>query len=243
MIRTFFERMRRRSWSIYDKYYGQRGYRHHNDRYREEVFSRVHSGTILLDAGAGELGFTREFATKVRLAIGTDVGEIKRKPDDPPAVRSNLEALPFRDGTIDVVVSMSVVEHLTNPVTSFKEMARVLKPGGVFIAQTPSKCDYVSIIAHITPFWLHRWLLSRLLDRREEDIFPTCFRANTRRAMVDCLHRANLKPVKLVFFNQYPAYLMFWPFLFRLGILYERLTTRFECLEELRGWLFVVAEK
>lgn len=242
MVKKFFEGVRRRSWKIFDRYYGA-DYVHHNDRYRAEVGKYLGPTTILLDAGAGELGFTKEFAPKVRLAIGTDMGALKSVGSGVWAVQSNLERLPFKDGVMDIVISMSVVEHLTDPITSFRELARVLKPGGVFVAQTPSKYDYVSLIAHWTPFWFHRWSLSHMLDRRAEDVFPTCFRSNTRKAMSCCLEAASLRPLKIQFFNQYPAYLMFWPFLFRVGILYERLTSKYETLAQLRGWILAVSQK
>jgi len=241
-IRAYFENVRKRSWKICEQYYGKE-YQHHNARYRDEVMYRLTPDLVLLDAGAGEMQFTTEFAPKVRLAIATDMGAMKRPGPGIVAVRSNLENLPFKDGTIDVVISMSVVEHLADPVSSFCEMSRVLKPKGSFISQTPSKYDYVSLIAHWSPFWFHRWLLSRLLDRREEDIFPTCFKSNTRKSAEACLSAGNLFPRKIQFFNQYPAYLMFWPLLLRLGILYERLTSKYESLAQLRGWMLIVADK
>ncbi len=42
-------------------------------------------------------------------------------------------ALPFRDGTFDAVVCTVSVEYLTQPMTVFREVARVLSPGGRFI--------------------------------------------------------------------------------------------------------------
>lgn len=242
MMKEYFTKIREKSWKIYDEYYG-RNYKHHNDRYRDEILQRLNPHSVLLDAGAGELGFTKEFAPKVRLAVGTDMGTMRPVANGPVAVQSNLESLPFKDASIDVIISMSVVEHLTNPEASFRELSRVLKPSGMLIAQTPSKYDYVSLLAHVTPVGFHRWLLSRLLDRRAEDVFPTCFRANTRKDMLACLEAAQFIPRKMMFFNQYPAYLMFWPLLFRLGVLYERITSRYEALAQLRGWMLVVAEK
>ena len=118
-MKETFERIRRRSWEICDRYYGS-DYIHHNDRYRTEVLKYLGPKTILLDAGAGELGFTKEFAPKVRLAVGTDMGELKPVGGGVWAVRSNLEHLPFKEGVFDVVVSMSVVEHLTDPISSFR---------------------------------------------------------------------------------------------------------------------------
>lgn len=42
-------------------------------------------------------------------------------------------AIPFRDGTFDVVLSYAVLEHLYQPFLAVQEVARVLRPGGVFV--------------------------------------------------------------------------------------------------------------
>lgn len=41
------------------------------------------------------------------------------------------EQLPFADGAFDVVLSDNVIDHAENPVKITKELARVLKPGGL----------------------------------------------------------------------------------------------------------------
>lgn len=43
----------------------------------------------------------------------------------------NALEMPYEDGTFDCVVSLSMLEHLTDPGAAIKEMLRVLKPGGV----------------------------------------------------------------------------------------------------------------
>ena len=40
------------------------------------------------------------------------------------------EALPFPDASFDMVVSRSAVHHFPDPAAAFREMARVVKPGG-----------------------------------------------------------------------------------------------------------------
>jgi len=42
------------------------------------------------------------------------------------------EALPFRDDSVDIVVSLMVLEHVTDPRKVIEEVFRILKPGGVF---------------------------------------------------------------------------------------------------------------
>jgi SAM-dependent methyltransferase/uncharacterized protein YbaR (Trm112 family) len=47
-----------------------------------------------------------------------------------PLVCADGRALPFKTGSFDVVVSIGVLEHITEPNALVKEMARVLKPEG-----------------------------------------------------------------------------------------------------------------
>jgi len=45
---------------------------------------------------------------------------------------ADAHAVPFRDATFDAVISYAVLEHLYNPFVATAEVARVLRPGGVF---------------------------------------------------------------------------------------------------------------
>lgn len=45
----------------------------------------------------------------------------------------------FENDSLDVVISFDVIEHLPNVHQHFKEVARVLKPKGKYIFQTPHK--------------------------------------------------------------------------------------------------------
>jgi len=58
----------------------------------------------------------------------------KRNPD---FVCDICDMAPIADGSVDVVVCMEVLEHVTNPVKAISEMRRVLKDGGVVIGSTP----------------------------------------------------------------------------------------------------------
>ncbi len=54
--------------------------------------------------------------------------------------QANVEAIPFGDATFDIVLAAHVLEHLPDPSVGFREMVRVLKPGGhlFFCATRPS---------------------------------------------------------------------------------------------------------
>ncbi len=243
-IDAYFERSRRRCWQLYQKYYGNPGHRSYMARFRAAVSPYLHSNATVLDAGCGsELTFAREIRPLAGRVIGVDIDTLVLPRDNTMACRGNLGSLPFRGQTFDVIVSLSVVEHLDDPARVFAEFQRVLKPGGALVLLTPNRLDYVSVIAQATPHWFHRWIVSRTLAKAERDVFPTRYRANTRGRLGKLLRLSSLTPVRLDLFNQYPAYLMFSSTLFHIGVAYERVTSRYECLAPLRGWLLVVARR
>lgn len=160
----------------------------------------------------------------------------------PFGVRGDIGRLPFANGHFDMVISRSVIEHLEDPPQVFREFARVLRPGGKVVIITPNKYDYVSVIASLTPYRVHRFLVSRIFQVPEDDVFPTLYRANTISAIRKAFRPAGLVQKELGTINHYPAYLMFSPTLFRLGVLYERLTS-LNMFRDLRGSIVCVFEK
>lgn len=50
--------------------------------------------------------------------------------------------LPYSDASFDTVVSMEVIEHVTQPLTWLREALRVLKPGGQLFLTTPNYGSY-----------------------------------------------------------------------------------------------------
>jgi SAM-dependent methyltransferase len=48
-------------------------------------------------------------------------------------VTASAEDLPFEDNSFDVVIMHAVLEHIPNVAAAFSEVARILKPGGVFV--------------------------------------------------------------------------------------------------------------
>ncbi len=46
--------------------------------------------------------------------------------------------LPYGDGEFDLVVSMEVIEHTSDPVRWTEEVLRVIRPGGTFFLTTPN---------------------------------------------------------------------------------------------------------
>ena len=238
----FSERDRQKCDALYSKYYA--GRRFHDALYRELIRRHLEPGARLLDAGCGRyLRFCREFSP-IAHVVGIDLEPSfdtdNRTP--PYAIRGDIGALPFPSECFDMVISRSVVEHLEDPPRVFREFFRVLRPGGKVVILTPNKYDYVSFIAAITPYRLHRFLVSRIFGIPEDDVFPTLYRANTLSAIRKTMSAAGLVEREIDTINHYPAYLMFSPALFRLGVLYERLTS-LNMLRSLRGSILGIFER
>jgi SAM-dependent methyltransferase len=50
---------------------------------------------------------------------------------------ADLECLPFPDASFDLVLTSDVMEHVRNDVAAHREIARVLRPGGLYIFTVP----------------------------------------------------------------------------------------------------------
>jgi ubiquinone/menaquinone biosynthesis C-methylase UbiE len=59
------------------------------------------------------------------------------------------EDIPYPDTNFDIVFADNVLEHLQNPSLVFQEVARILKPGGLFLVKTPNKLHYMPLMACI----------------------------------------------------------------------------------------------
>src|SRR5918997_1461233 len=96
-------------------------------------------GSTVVDLGCGRGDSVEAFRAAdpgVRW-IGVEVGdsEYATRPDVELRVFDGV-ALPFEDASVDVVFSKQVLEHVERPHQLVADIARVLKPGGVFTGST-----------------------------------------------------------------------------------------------------------
>ncbi len=107
-----------------------------------------------LDGGPGMLAarIARERGAQVVMTDLTQQATARARAKDLDASQLYIAevAIPHPDASFDVVVSDSAIEHHFDPARSFDELARILKPGGLFILCLPN-------IAH----WRCRWWLLR----------------------------------------------------------------------------------
>ncbi|MHB8643724.1 MAG: class I SAM-dependent methyltransferase [Gaiellaceae bacterium] len=101
-------------------------------------------GKDVLDAACGVGYGTVALAETAARVVGADVdadaiayarGRYAR--DNVEFVVADLLDPPFADASFDVVASFETIEHLREPETFVRHVARVLRPGGVFVVSTP----------------------------------------------------------------------------------------------------------
>lgn len=98
------------------------------------------AGARLLDAGAGEGQYAHHFPRQRYTGVDLGVGDTDWNYAGLDAV-ADLCALPFPDGTFDAALNIVTLEHLREPGRALREMARVLKPGGVLLLIVPHEWE------------------------------------------------------------------------------------------------------
>lgn len=156
----------------------------------EEILER-HLGreTEWLDLGCGHQvlpGWRAEaekrLVQKCKRIVGVDYSlhSLKNHRNISLKVRGDITRLPFTNESFDLVTANMVVEHLDDPATQFREINRTLRPGGTFIFHTPNTLGHATIMARLVPGALKDKMAYLLDGRKEEDVFETHYKANTR---------------------------------------------------------------
>lgn len=140
----------------YQDYWAGREYEHAAE---EMAINRLLKGqhfkhAIDVGGGYGRLSkLLSQFADKVILAEPSqqqlDIAKIYLK--DTPIVEGKLlqaADLKMPQGSIDLVLVVRVLHHLPDPMTEFKEIARVLKPGGTFILEFANDAHFLNRVRY-----------------------------------------------------------------------------------------------
>lgn len=212
--------------------------------FRELVLARFPGTRDVLDLGAGA-GIVSQMNLR---GLGPRVVGVDLDPrvvDNPYLDEGRVasaEAIPFPDASFDLVFSVSVVEHLADPVKAFRDVLRVLRPGGRFLIKTTNKTHYVALIASITPHAFHERVAARR-GRAHADTFPTLYKCNTARAMTRCAHEAGFEIAEIRRVEGRPEYLRISGPAYLAGTIYERIVNATELLAPLRAVLFADLRK
>lgn len=208
------------------------------------VGERLQPTHTLLDAGCGYTApILSRFRGRAARLIGVDLVDFDRPLDGIELYRRDLADTGLAAASVDLVMCRAVMEHLTEPLAVYREMQRILRPGGRFVFLTGNAWDYSAVIARLVPNRFHPWIVARTEGRQERDVFPVAYRTNTRRQIERLCAGSCLQIEQFSYLGQYPSYFMFNGALFLLATGYEKLITRFDALRGLRGWLLVTLRK
>ena len=149
----------------------------------------------ILEVGCGTGGLLAAAARQGMAIEGTDIAlrwlvVARRRLDDlgisVPLVAASAERLPYPDASFDAVVADSVLEHLDDPFAAVREIARVLRPGGMMLAWSPNRFA-LTVDPHVRLWglgWLpRRWMPSYVRWRRGGAWPPRCLATGEARRM------------------------------------------------------------
>lgn len=94
----------------------------------------------ILESSPADRGISRLLRLEARGYVGTHWYPLRvpGELDQWGYQNETLERLTFDDSTFDLVVTLDVMEHVNEPAACFAEVARVLRPGGVYIFSVPT---------------------------------------------------------------------------------------------------------
>jgi SAM-dependent methyltransferase len=200
----------------------------------------------ILEIGAGPSNSTTEFLASIAPVVGLDLSsEVLENSHVSEARVFDGRVIPFSDASFDGCVSNYVLEHVEYPLDHFREIARVLRPGGTYLFRTPNLHHYVALVSRALPYAAHLYLSKRLRGMTSEDHDPwvTHYRANTTRAVRVLAASAGLTVVELRMAEKEPTYGRMNPLAFYPLMVYERLVNSTPKMATLRANIFGVLRR
>lgn len=97
-----------------------------------------------------------EYAIKVSRQISKDVTILN-------VVRGFAEDAPFKNNSFDLIIALSVIEHVTEVNKVFREIFRMLKPGGILYFSTASSLCPMQNEIRFFPFF--SWYPQKIKER------------------------------------------------------------------------------
>ena len=107
---------------------------------------------VLVDVGCGGGRLWPFVQDRFARCVGVDAVRYESLPAGVEFVRHDLDApgVPLPPSEADVVVAVETIEHLENPWSFVRELARLARPGGIVIVTTPNQQSLLSLATLVT---------------------------------------------------------------------------------------------
>jgi excisionase family DNA binding protein len=138
----------------------------YGDALREIIFSqiKIEKEDTVADIGAGTGYLTLELAKKAAQVFAVDNSSqmlsIAREEAGKAGITNirflegNAEKLPLEPGTVDLVYANMLLHHVNDPLQVFKEMYRILKPGGMVMVTDIVEHEHTWLRQEKSDLWL-----------------------------------------------------------------------------------------
>jgi len=162
--------------------------------------ARRHAHGELLDVGCGDMRAEHWFRGHVARYWGVDLTESRFLIGRRPAAFARAEQLPFRPGSFDTVLGMSMLTYLPEPIRMIEEAHRVMRPGGTLIL------EFTQVAAlHDEPhdyFRFTRYGATYLLDRAGFEVIELIpiggLWTSVGMSIIASINRANRGPIRVL---------------------------------------------
>lgn len=195
------------------------GWRPATEVYADLVRAQLRPESRLLDLGCGRGGLVEQLEHPLSQGVGVDPDRASLREHRLPLPRAQAfsQRLPFADGAFDLIYASWLLEHLSRPEEDFREIARVLRPGGAFVFITPNGQHPLSLFNRLLGRLgrVQGWLVRGFYGRAAADAFPTFYRANSKRDLERLAAGSPLRLERLEAVAD-PTYLALTPALFGL---------------------------
>ncbi|HEY5383488.1 MAG TPA: class I SAM-dependent methyltransferase [Candidatus Paceibacterota bacterium] len=152
---------------------------------------------------------------------------------------ADARALPFKDGTVDMVICETVLEHVGNAQEVIKEIKRVLKPGGYIYISVPFVYPF-----HASPDDFHRWSIPGLkMEFEGFSVAKSGMCAGPAAALQAMLMHFCALPLSFGSYVLYHAWSIFFMFLFAPLKLFDFLWGEIPNASDIGSIVYIMAAK
>lgn len=235
MFKKYFYNVRQKCWEIIDREYPEE-----KDKYaivREHITNSMKDGCVILDAGCGHKSIIPDYKGLRVKKIGIDMvlEDVRNNKTIDFGLVSNVNYIPLKSESVDIVICNMVFEHLQEPEKTFSELNRIIKKGGYLIFMTPCIYNIVTFINGIIPNYFHKKIGNLLTGANESDIFPTYYKANSIGRLREMLHKNGLIERDLIMYQPPPYAFVFSTTICKLMVHYYHLINKYDWLKSFRG--------